>query len=246
MRLRLAVRTAGLASVTGKWLRGRIAPLSWVVPATFGTAIFAVVGLLCPSDAAASTIQCCTISSDATPASQLQSTFDFQVSGATLTLRVDNDTVVPSEFNINEIFFDASPSVASLVLTSATHSDTSAGNNLGDVFGSWQPVFTDEMANGFGPFDFALFDGVGEENPAQIGPGEEIEFVLSINGGVGTFSMADFGPLVAAKFVNGPDDPESPGNEDSAFGTVPEPSTSLLLGIGLTGLAAMRRRGAKA
>ncbi len=205
--------------------------------AIFGTAIFAVVGLLCPSGAAASTIQCCTISSDATPASQLQSTFDFQVSGATLTLTVDNDTVVPSQFNINEIYFDASPSVISLSLTSATHSDTVGNPPLGDVTSDWTPVFTDEMANGFGPFDFALFDGIGELNPAQIGPGENIEFVLSINGGVGTFTMADFGPLVAAKFVNGPDDPESPGNEDSAFATIPEPTTGLLLGMGLLGLA---------
>ena len=92
-------------------------------------------------------------------------------------------------------------------------------------------------------FDFALFDGNGELNPAQIGPGENIVFVLSINGGVGTFSMADFGPLVAAKFVNGPDDPEDPGNEDSAFGAnVPEPATGVLLGLGLLGVAWHRRR----
>ncbi len=198
--------------------------------------------LVSPAAATASTIQCCTFSSDATPAAQLQSTFDFQVSGSTLTLTVDNDTLAPNEFNINEIYFDASVSVTSLSLTSATHSDNSAGNNFGDVTSGWQPVFTNQMADGFGPFDFALFDGQGELNPAQIGPGENIEFVLSINGGVGIFSMDDFGPLVAAKFVNGPDDPEDPGNEDSAFGTIPEPTTGALLGMGLLGVAWHRRR----
>jgi hypothetical protein len=202
-----------------------------------GAVIFAVFGLVFASDAVATTIQCCTISSDATPASQLQGTFDFQVSGATLTLTVDNDTVAPNDFNINQIFFDASGSVTSLSLTSATHSDNSAANNFGDVTSDWAPVSTDEMADGFGSFDFALFGGVGETDPALIGAGEDIQFVLSINGGVGTFTMADFGPLVGAKFVSGPDDPEAPGSQDSAFGTVPEPSTAVLLGAGLLGLA---------
>ena len=59
-------------------------------------------------------------------------------------------------------------------------------------------------------------------------------FELLINGGVGTFTMDDFGPLVAAKFVNGPGD-------DSAFGTVPEPSTAVLFMLGLAGLSLRRR-----
>ena len=67
-------------------------------------------------------------------------------------------------------------------------------------------------------------------------------FVLSINGGVGTFTMADFGPLIAAKFVNGPEDPQKPGEEDSGFGTIPEPTTGALLGMGLLGVAWHRRR----
>jgi hypothetical protein len=46
---------------------------------------------------------------------------------------------------------------------------------------------------------------------------------------------------VAAKFVNGPDDPEAPGMEDSAFGTIPEPSTAMLLSLGLLALGARRR-----
>jgi hypothetical protein len=41
------------------------------------------------------------------------------------------------------------------------------------------------------------------------------------------------GYKAAAKFVNGPDDPEAMGMEDSAFGAVPEPGTALLLGAAL-------------
>ena len=186
--------------------------------------------------ASASTIQCCSISSDATPASQLQGTFDFLVAAAVLTLTVDNDTLAPNEFNINQIFFDASASVTSLSLTTATHSVA------GDVTTDWAPVLTNQMPNGFSVKDFALKDGMGETDPSVIQPGNDVEFVFSINGGVGTFTEADFGPLVAAKFVHGPDDPEAPGMEDSAFGTISEPSNALLCAMGLIGLAWQGRR----
>ena len=86
--------------------------------------------------------------------------------------------------------------------------------------------------NGFGDFDFALNDGVGATADDIIEPGENVEFILDITG-AGTIDMTDFDVLNlagfshAAKFVNGPDDPESPGNEDSGFGAVPEPGTAL-------------------
>jgi hypothetical protein len=196
--------------------------------------IVASVFVLAPA-ASASTIQCCTISSDATPAAQLDATFDFQVTGAVLTLTVDNDTLAPNEFNINQIYFDATASVTSLSLSTATHSFA------GDVTSDWAPVLTNQMPDGFSVMDFGLADGMGEMDPSVIQPGENIAFVFSINGGVGTFTDADFGPLVAAKFVNGPSDPEPPFSEDSAFGTVPEPSTAVLLSLGLVGLSARRR-----
>lgn len=184
-----------------------------------------------------------TESSDETPASVLDATFDIQVSGGnTLQLTVTNDTTAPDTFNINEVFFNG-PSGTGLSLASATHSVN------GDVFASWNPVETVIMVNGWGDFDFALTNGVGANNPSVIQPGANVVFVLDISGGCAatlSCTSSDFasalssgGYLAAAKFVNGPGD-------DSAFGAViPEPSTAALLALGLVGIAA-RRRAARA
>jgi hypothetical protein len=188
--------------------------------------------------ASATTINLSGVSSDATPASQLDASFDFSVTGTTLTLTVTN---TGSDFNINEIYFNGSDDVTSLSLTSATHSAQ------GDVTAIWGPVEPGSAADGFGAFDFALTDGVGETNVNIMEPGESIVFMFSITG-AGAYTDADFivgnvnDYLAAAKFVNGPDDPESPGDEDSAFGTVPEPSGLALLALGAAGLALGRSR----
>ena len=51
------------------------------------------------------------------------------------------------------------------------------------------------------------------------------------------------GYVAAAKFVNGPDDPEASGMEDSAFGAaMPEPATGALMALGLAGLGSAGRR----
>lgn len=180
--------------------------------------------------ASATTINLSGVSSDATPASELDASFDFSVTGATLTLTVTN---TGSDFNINQIYFNGSDDVTSLSLTSATHSAQ------GDVTGIWAPVEPGSSADGFGAFDFALTDGVGETNVNIIEPGEDIVFVFAITGT--GLTDADFivgngsGYLAAAKFVNGPGD-------DSAFGTVPEPGTLALLAFGAAGLALGRSR----
>jgi hypothetical protein len=187
------------------------------------------------SPAAAVSITCCATSSDATPASQLAAVLDFAVAGSTLTLTVTNTSAV---FRVNQIYFNASDDVTALALSSATHS--AAGN----VTSRWS-VLDDERAGGLGAFDFELAGGNGAR-PWLLDPSESVVFVLSI-GGAGPFTADDFGVVnaegfqAAAKFQGGPDDPEKPGSEDSAFGSIPEPGVLGLLLIGV--LLVVTRRG---
>jgi hypothetical protein len=203
--------------------------------------VFSAALLLCLAAGAASatTISLSTVSSDGTPASQLDADLDFSVTGSTLTLTVTNTGT--DGFNINHVYFNGSSIVTGLSLVSATHSAA------GDVLADWNPVETNKMADGFGSFDFALTDGVGETNVAVIEDGESIVFVLTISGS-GGYVDGDFiqqnagGYTAAAFFTNGPEDPEKPGDEDSAFGAVPEPTTTALLAAGFAGLAYLGRR----
>jgi hypothetical protein len=208
--------------------------------------------LLCLAAGAASatTVTLSTVSSDATSAGDLDADLDFSVSGGTLTLTLTN---TGSDFNVNAIYFNATSIVTGLTLTSATR------NGSIDVLAAWSPVETNQNADGFGTFEFALTDGVGENNPNIAQQGDTIVFVLSISGS-GGYADADFivangsGYTAAAKFVNGPPDPEcsldivsepcpdGAETEDSAFGAVPEPATTALLAGGLAGLAYLGRR----
>lgn len=216
-----------------------------------GSFLVAGLGMLLVSTAAfGSTVTLSSVSSDATPASQLDATVAFDVgdfdlgnAGDELKITLTNPSAGQGGdelFNINELFWNGSASVTGLSLLSATHSVN------GDVTVLWDPVETGLNADGFGSFDFALRDGVGELSLGVAMPGQNIVFILDISS-VGAVDMTDFvvpngsGYTVAAKFVNGPDDPEAPGFEDSAFGSVPEPTTAALLALGLIGLAARRR-----
>lgn len=169
-------------------------------------------------------------SSDETPASALSAAFSFLVTDDTLTLSVLNQTEAPFEFNISEVYFNGTENISSLALTSAPD--------------GWSLLF-DQPADGFGVFDFALVGEVAM-NSANIEPMQSAIFTFDIVGQA-PFDNAAFTTefsaippgnmpmVIAAKFVNGP-------NDDSAYGAmVPEPGTLLLLAGGL-GLAATRRR----
>ena len=198
-----------------------------------------MAGLLLPvataSTAAASTLTLSSLSSDSTPASLLDATLVFMITGASeLTLSVTNDTVAPNAYFMNGVWFNAAAHVTGLSLVSATHSDA------GDVTAAWDPVETGSQVDGFGNFAYGLTDSVGLNNPNMIGPGETVDFILAISG-TGPYDMADFvfsndqGLSAAGKFVSGPGD-------DSAFGAVPEPGTAALVGSGLLGLVLAGRR----
>jgi hypothetical protein len=207
-------------------------------------------GALSTQPVSALTITLSDMSSDGTPAGTLDATFDFSIiGGSQLEIVLSNNTTVPDEFNINQIWWNASANVTSLSLLSATHSVN------GDVFAAWNPVETNTMVDGFGTFDYGLTDGIGGGNLEIAQPGSTITFLLDITGSCATAfncnalddflsQVSELDKSVAAKFVNGPDDPEAPGNEDSAFGAsgaIPEPGTFVLTALGLIGLAAARR-----
>lgn len=227
--------------------------------------------LLAAAPASALTISLSEMSSEPTtnPAGDLSADVTFTVSGCgisscTLTIVLDNRTdenVSGVTYDINQLGFNASFSVvnaADLTYVSATHSTN------GDVTSGW--TFYEQTGNpdanthldGFGVFDFALIDGVGPST-AQPGPGDTVTFVFTAPAGI---SDSDFDTLsaqtptgdqmlktVTAKFVEM--DPigsftcgqSGDGDCDSAYGgSVPEPMTTWLLGVGLLGLAYAGRK----
>jgi hypothetical protein len=216
-----------------------------------GIAFGLIAGLAFAQSAGATAISLSDVSSEpGIPASVLDATLDFSTINGNprLILTVTNDTTAPDEFNINELYFNASTDVTSLNLTKVVSSiDGNITNqNLWTLFAS-NGENGDTHADGFGVFDWALIDGV-DSMPGTIEPGEILTFTLGITG-TGPFDPTDFidefsmnppgntASNQAAKFVTGtgPSDP-------SAFGArIPEPSTGLLLAMGLFVLGSQRR-----
>ena len=185
-------------------------------------------------------------SSDETPAARLTGSLAFtvDVDSDVLTLVVTNNTVDPTDYFINQVYF------------SATSNVTGFGST--NLPSDWTVVFNEngEKANGFGYFDVAL---ATSKRAAQVGPGEALTFTFDL-AGTAPFADADFAAelsdrghpaaLGAAKFVRGPCD-------DSAFGSayivgtpptpvdliIPEPLTltACLVGFAAVALGVRRR-----
>ncbi len=185
------------------------------------------------------------------------------VSSCTLTITLDNRTdenLSGVTYDINELGFNAVFAVvgsADLTFLSATK------NGVTDVTAGW--TFSEQTANpdvnthldGFGVFDFALKDGVGPA-ASQANPGDMIAFVFTAPAGI---TDTDFDTLsaqtptgnqmlktVAAKFVEmdpvGFNTCGATGDKpcDSAYGGVPEPAVTWLLGLGIAGLLLSGRK----
>jgi len=184
-------------------------------------------------------------------AGELSGSVDFTVSGPT-TLDITLTNTATNELTISALYFSVASNVTGLTLVSATHSvegGVLAGWNLNASTGAGGLT----QGDGFGVHDYSLIDGVGMDSD-KVGVGESIVFSLTISG-TGPFSMGDFvelsdssmtgiSTLAAAKWDNGDGSSYFPYEDnDSGFGAVvPEPSSALLISLGLMGLGATRRR----
>ena len=196
-------------------------------PRQFLTATLAA--LVCSSVASATVLTLSTNSSDGTSPSLLQATFNFTVAGNVLTLAVTNDTdnnAPGDEYNINMIYFNFGGSITAVTVTAPL---ITGWSQVGPV-----------MVDGFGMFDVGMENGVGENDPDVITPGETVTFTFNLTGAgakadfVNSVSTLNF--FIAAKFVSGPSD-------DSAFGALIPLPMALPMGIaGLIGVAFMGRR----
>lgn len=169
-------------------------------------------------------------SSDETSPAVLDATLEFLVLGDVLELTVTNDTPPVSGYDIDAVFFNAGPGIDGLELLTPVE--------------GWS-LTTNQRADGFGSFDFAL-ETAGGNDPFELAPQQSMTLELRVDSAVFfaesafTTELSRIPPgsqsvVAAAKFTNGPGD-------DSAFGAVvPEPGTLVLLTMGLWAVGRRRR-----
>jgi hypothetical protein len=204
-------------------------------PHLFGPLLAAALAFA-TTPALAITITLSGSSSDGTPASVLDAEVTFtDLGGGQLQIDLENTTQPGDEYDINELHFNLDGATV-LSMTPVT---------------GWTLNTTASGVDGFGSFEVHLTDGVGGD-ASQVVPGETQTFILTYSGtlGAGIVEANDQGKTVAAKFVEGPGEnaiDECPPftdacpDEDSAFGSVPEPHVAWILALGLGGLLAVGR-----
>ena len=204
-------------------------------PHPIGLALAAALTFATP--ALATTITLSGASSDGTPASVLDATVVFtDLGGGQLQIDLTNDTQSPDEYDMSELHFNLDGATV-LSMTPVT---------------GWTLNTTPSGVDGFGTFEVHLTDGVGGD-ASQVVPGETQTFILQYSGtlGVDIVEANASGKTVAAKFVEGPGTnaidecppfTEACPDEDSAFGSVPEPHAAWLLLLGIGGLVAVGRK----
>jgi len=183
-----------------------------------------------------------------TPASALDGVVGFDIgefdganAGEEIRITFENTTsggFGAGNYDVSEIWLNVSSDITIGSILSPT-----SGVDLGWELGAPPP----QMVDGFGDFNLGVvLIGDVNVNPDLILPGEIATILISFSC-VGTCDSGSVennlkGKAAAAKFING-------GNihgdlNDSAFGAspIPEPSTALLLGLGLAGLTTYRRR----
>jgi len=165
----------------------------------------------------------------------------FDVSGSTMTLKVDNQTAPPYEFNIYQIWFNAAPDVTDLSLVSTA---------------GWDLTFSQDHSQHcaeFGYFD-ALLEGKNGANGYWVPAGDSLTFTFNFTGsGVQAsdftteFSLPSGDNPVynaAAHFAMGPEGADSAKGASYGFG-VPEPATMARLSVGCVAMLLNRRRNRK-
>jgi hypothetical protein len=239
-----------------------LSALLWVASAASASPVDSIILSDFSSEESGSTCEPnCT---DVVTADQLDATLTFSVvdSGSDLdvTLTLSNDTTAPTEFKINEVYFNLSGITS---LTAGTlngwnfFTDACAvGSSTGGGAGCTDAGGSDTKADGFGIYDVALKTNGGNALTA----GSTIQFTFTVTGGAGTMAEAFTTELsrdteaggalfgfAAAKFIEGPQImcPDAENICDSGFGAaVPEPATAAMVTMGLLalGYAGRRRR----
>jgi hypothetical protein len=179
-------------------------------------------------------------------------TLDYSFDSTTniLTIEVFNQTVAPNAYTLSEFYFNVSDDVTGMSLLSAP-GFAAAG------------LQRNQKAGPFGTFDY-LFDfstnsgGKGSKKPgggANAGLAANSSVILAFRVSGHDLDSSDFffgysegggkdkgDALAAAKFTQGPgDDSVYAISLDNMYDVVPEPSSMLLMGMGIAGFLARRK-----